>query len=547
MKPNFKTFTMSAVGLGYLLSTPICAQAAPKQKNNDKRPNLLFIMTDQQRFDALGVAGVYPFLKTPNIDKLARTGVYFKHAYTPCPLSSPARGAILTGELVENSGVYSNEFSRQPIEKNEFTTKPTFDKVLVDNGYYAEYQGKWHCPINWTEPYEGFEWKPVGKEPSNKYEVAQLKNFKSMMAEKYSKQEYKQGVHLHDRHNGAFYTPTPIDIRAFTDSEDFKKSKEDIINTQFRPSDNHGLLHIEDDDSETAYQTKHAIEAVKRASKLDQPFNITLSIHYPHPPMLPSPRYFNMYRPEDMPIENLTVDNYVDSPYSNPLVHKKAKNQYGDPELVKYMMSSYFGLVTEIDDWVGKLLDTVEKEGMMDNTMIVFTSDHGEMMGDHALSGKGNFYEEACRVPFIINFPKVIKPRVVTDNVSTRDLYATILDYLNIEQPVKVDSRTLRPLIEGGKRDENIEVVEWLSGKLREPSHAIIKDRWKLILHYSPKCQLLPALYDADSQEVENFIGPSHPKREEYLVKAKELQTDLVEWLDERGSKYSDSIKALEL
>ncbi len=547
MNPKIKFITLSAMSVGYLCSSPLTAAAAPKQKKGEnKQPNLLFIMTDQQRSNALGIAGKYPFLNTPNLDKLAKTGAYFKHAYTPSPSSGPARGAVLTGELVEHSGVYSNGFSALSVEESEFTEKPIFDQVLVDNGYYAEYHGKWHCPIQWTSCYEGFEWTPVGKQPNNNYKLTQLTNYMRMMAQKYNSMEYKQGVHLYDKHNGSFYTPDPIDGRVVKESEDFAKSKEDIIATRLSQANNHGLLHIEDEDSETAYQTGLAIEAVKRASKTGQPFNVTLSINFPHPPMLPSPKYYNMYGAETMPIDGIIVDDYIDSPYRNPSARKNVKNPYGDPELVKYMMSNYFGLITEIDEWIGKLLATLEGEGMTENTLIVFISDHGEMLGDHALSGKGNFYEQACSVPMIINFPNVIEPRVIEDNVSTRDLYATILDYLNVEAP-EGDSRTLRPLLEGGKKDKNIEIVEWFVGDGSAPSHLIVKDRWKLLLHHSPESSVIPTLYDASGDETENFIGQSNPKREEYLKKAEELRSDLVEWLAERGSKYSDEIKEIKL
>lgn len=523
------------------------ASAAPKKSKEQKRPNLLFIMSDQQRADALSIAGQHPFLKTPNLDKLAKGGVYFTNTYTPSPSSGPARGAILTGELVEHSGVYSNSFTDLSNEEAEFTTKPTFDQVLADNGYHSEYHGKWHCPIIWTKCYTGFEWEPVGRKSPNAYRLIQLKNYMSSMAVKYNQSEYKQGVHLYDRHNGAFYTPDPIDGRAVKNSEDFTKSKEDIIATRLSQAHNHGLLHIDDNDSETAYQTRFAIDAIKRASKKDEPFNITLSINFPHPPMLPSPKYHEMYDPDQMPTDKMIVDNYVDSPYRNPSARKNVKNPYADPELVKHMMANYYGLVSEIDDWIGKLLETLEKEGLADNTMIVFISDHGEMLGDHSLSGKGNFFEQACRVPFIINYPGVIKPRVVNENVSTRDLYATILDYLNVEQPVEGDSRTLRPIIEGKKRDKNIEVMEWLVGDTTVPTHLIIKDRWKLMVNYSAENKVTPVLFNAEVNETENLIGKSNPNREQNLAKAEELRADLVEWLAERGSKYSDSIKELKL
>ncbi len=504
-------------------------------------------MTDQQRADAIGIAGKFPFLQTPNIDELARTGAYFTRAYTPSPSSAPARSSILTGESVENARVYSNSFNKFSLSETFFTTKPTFDNLLARDGYYCEYQGKWHAPIYWTDCYTGFSWSGGGSNYPNTFNLDALTEFTTWMAEKYSGAESYTAGDLYDSRNGAFYAPDPIDGRYFSNSSDFDLEIEDLIESDVSQSDNFGRLNIEDIDSDTSYTAQGAIEAIKRAKEVGRPFSITVSINYPHPPMVPSPYYYDLYNIGDMPVAASISDEYVDSPYSNP-ARKNVGNAYGEPDLIPYMMKNYFGLITEVDDWIGQILDTLEEVEERDNTIIVFMSDHGEMLGAHALAGKGNFYEESCRVPFIINYPKAIPARQIDCNVSTRDLYGTILDYMDISY-WQVSSKSLRSVINSGTKSSNVEVVEWIIGDDTVPTHLLIKDDWKLLVNYSDDNNVTPALYNIaeDPDELTNYIGASNPNREEYLSKAQELQDDLVLWLKEYNSDYTQSVSEIEL
>lgn len=534
-----------------LLAIPmLCATAtttnsiAAKTKRSNDKVNLLFIITDQQRADAIGAAGCYPFLNTPNLDKLADSGAYFTNAYTPSPSSAPARSSMLTGETIENSRVLGNSFNKLTGDDYSFTTKPTFDQVLANAGYYSEYQGKWHSPIEWSTCYNGFEWLPAAPKLPHAYKLKQVVDYAAYMEKKYANSSYRKGD-LYDASHGAFYTPDPIDGRVVSNSPDLTLSREELKNKRVSQSNNHGLLHIDDSDSRTAYQVNHGIEALDRVKGMSQPFNITVSISFPHPPMVVTPKYHLMYDLDKMiPAESIN-DRYIDSPYRGGS-KRIATSGYSDPKRIPYMMSNYFGLVTEVDEWLGVLFDKLEEIGERDNTLIVFVSDHGEMLGAHGLSGKGNFYEESCRVPFIFNFPGVIEPRRIDYNVSTLDVYATILDYMGVK-PVEGDSKSLRYLIEGGKKEKNIAVVEWNSKTT--PSHMIIKDNWKLVTNYSPEYKVGSALYNTaeDSSEMVNYIGKSNPDRVKNLKIAEELRADLVEWLEEHNSSYVEALKQVKL
>lgn len=516
--------------------------AAGPAVKEEKKPNLLFIITDQQRYDALGKVGNFPFLKTPNIDRLASEGAWFTHAYTPCAVSGPARSCLLTGLLVEHTNVLTNELTTQDPVKNNFTTEKTFDKVLNENGYYTEYHGKWHSPIGWTDCYRGFKWHQSDKNNSYSYEIDHLSDYKSFLQDKYGKKNAPEGSLTDKTMFDIPYLPDPIDRRFLRgcDAQGNLPEKELAIRKHTQP-DNHGTLLIDDEDSFTAYQAKETIAALKRAHKQKKPFNITMSINYPHSPMLPTKTYHSMYKCEDMPMPESLGDNMTDSPYKHQN-GRMALPEYRDPELLRFMMKNYFGLVSEIDYWVGKVLDTLDEIGERDNTIVVFVSDHGEMLGAHGMREKNMFYEESARVPLIIRYPKEIAPCVIDDDVCTLGLFATIMDYTGVNA-TKRDSESLRPYIEKKEHNDFV-VTEWLYNGTKQPSHMIVKDGWKLFFNYSSESKVTPVLYDlnTDSSEQKNLIGRHNPDRKKYIAKANELRDLMVEWLKTKGSQYTESI-----
>ncbi len=511
-----------------LFNIPISAQ--------ETRPNLLFIMTDQQRFDTIRAVGKYEFLNTPNLDRLASEGVMFTHAYTPCAVSAPARSCILTGQLVEHTGVLTNELVAKDHPDTDFTDLPTFDRLLSDAGYYSEYHGKWHAPRQWTDCYVGFDSR--GNE---------TKKHRDRVRELYADKEYPDGVLQDNSMFGLPYMPDPIDRRVLRGYDgQGRLFPEELAKRKHAQPDNHGMLFIDDSLSNTASQAKQAIQALFRAKESGKPFNITLSINYPHAPMLPTPGYHGMYRPDEMPVPASIADPMTDSPYTVQN-GRKALPEYGDPELIKYMMSAYFGLVSEIDHWVGEVLDALERTGAADNTLVIFMSDHGEMLGAHGMREKNMFYEESARVPLIIRFPGRIEPGRVDSNVSTLDLFATIMDYMGIDSGSR-DGESLRRFIEGSS-DNDIVVTEWLYNGTKQPSHMIVDGKWKLFLNYSSESTVIPVLYnlEEDPNEMNNLIGASNPEREKYLGKAGQLKKEMAEWLRSRGSSYADPIDELML
>ena len=195
----------------------------------------------------------------------------------------------------------------------------------------------------------------------------------------------------------------------------------------------------------TAFYAKKTIEALERLK--NKPFSITTSFHFPHAPMIPSAPYYGMYPAKDMKVPESIDDDMQNSPYKNANSRKKL-TQFADEEKIKYMISNYYGLITELDHWMGKIMDKLDETGLAENTLIIFTSDHGEMLGAHGMREKNVFYEESSHIPLMIKMPTEIKKETTVNGyVSNVDLFATIMDYLKIGK-YKSDGESLRDLIE---------------------------------------------------------------------------------------------------
>lgn len=492
------------------------------QKKELKKPNLLFIMTDQQRADALGISG-NSIIKTPNLDKLAKEGAYFKNMYTQCAVCAPARATILTGHTVENTGIRTNSIWRDEAE-SEFMTMPTFDEILYEQGYTCEYFGKWHCPEEPTKVYSRFE---------------TLKGYKAYLDEHFPYTEPKEGQ-LISSESGRAYTPNPIDKHHGMNYKDVleKRKKEKFAQTEL-----HGVSNIPPEYTSTAFLCKKTIEAIKRNK--DKQFSITTSINFPHAPMIPIEEYAKIYKPDEMPVPVSIADDMANSPYV-AFNGRLYSTEYADPEKIGYMIANYYALITEIDHWVGEILKTIDELGLAENTLVIFTSDHGEMLGSHGMREKNVFYEESARVPLIIRYPKQIKSGTVVDHkVTNLDLFSTILDYTGVGKEATADGTSLRDCIEGTASDRPEYIVtEWNFRGDVISNYMVLSDRWKLMVPYSESSEVINALYDLDTDpyEMKNLLG-SNPDADKYKEKAEELRGYLIEWLKKNNSKHYEGVK----
>jgi arylsulfatase A-like enzyme len=536
MRPDSKHCFLTSFPFGLIAVSGLLLNNSLQAKE-PKKPNLLFIMTDQQRFDALSLAG-NPILKTPNLDRLAKQGVWFRNAYTQCAVCAPTRASILTGCTVENHQILTNEVSTSARETGRMPM-PTFDELLNKNGYRCEYVGKWHSPEFHAEVYQN----PVLKANNGKSVFAPgglTALYMEYLNVSFPRENLQPGE-LYDTFTGRPYTMNPLDKRyGMTNGEVLQ------LNKKYTQPDLHGVLKTPAEHSFTAFQAKQTIEALERNK--NNTFSITCSFHFPHAPMLPVKPYPEMYPVKDMPVPVSIADPMSNSPYASQ--NGRLNNpEYADPEKIKYLISDYYALVTEIDDWVGKILDKLTELGLDDNTLVIFTSDHGEMLGAHGMREKNVFYEESAHIPLMIRFPGHIKPGTTVDGyVSNIDLFATINDYLNMPE-YPSDGQSLRGLIEGTDLTHGQYVVtEWLYNEDRTPAYMILKDGWKLFIPYSTESKVINTLYNLkeDPYEMNNLLG-NNPERQKFQQKAEELRDDLLVWLKKHHSKFYEGVKARNL
>jgi arylsulfatase A-like enzyme len=504
------------------------------------RLNLLVIMTDQQRFDALSAAG-NPVLQTPNIDRIANEGVLFESAYTPVPVCAPARTSVLTGQSIDNHGISRNTPVYDP---ESYSGGPSFDMVLSEAGYKTAYYGKWHSPQELAALYEN----------TDDYHVTATSGSAGMgigMSEYYRNYLDAKGVpgyesadqydlpkgQLIDTYSRRPYRLNPMDKR-------FGLSIEEVVAMgDTSQGDIHGTLLIDTVHSITAVEARGVLAAIDRFA--DEPFSLTVSFHYPHPPYTPAEPYASLYPPEEMPLPPSMTDDREDSPYKNANRNYESP-RYSDPDKVRQFIAAYYGLVKEIDDWVGVILDKLDQHGLTDNTLIVFLSDHGEMLGSHGMTSKNIFYEESVHVPFLMRLPGAISAGTrVTDPVSTRDIFPTVLDYLGQPPVDGLDSESLRNVIDGREK-RDFAVAEWREDR-NVPTYMIRSGDWKLLISKIPDADSIDAMYNLkdDPHEMDNLLFEGMPESNAQV--AAELKEKLISWLEDTNSPAVQGVRDRQL
>jgi len=289
-------------------------------------------MTDQQRFDALSYAG-NSILETPNMDRLAEEGVWFKNAYTPCAVCTPARASILTGCRVATTGVISNSLAYSE-EETGIMPMNTYDEILAENGYTCEYYGKWHIPTFRARIYKN----PVTVAGRSKSELGPGKKaaYLEYLAPKFPTIDPVPGEFM-DTYTERPYLAHPLDKRY-----DLASRGEDV-NIKVGQSDIHGVTSIPAEYHIAAFEGGKAIKAMEKLK--DSTFSLTCSFHHPHPPYLGAKSYVDLYPPYEMPVPESISDDMENTPY---LKRKQRSNPiYSDPEKIGYFTSEYYALVME--------------------------------------------------------------------------------------------------------------------------------------------------------------------------------------------------------
>lgn len=530
----FRCFNKSAI---LLIGFVFCLSLFTFGQTGEKL-NVLFIMTDQQRWDALGYSGNSE-IKTPNLDRLAKEGVYFNNAYSSCPVCVPARSAILTGRTIFNVKVLGNG----DIDNDDIPQIPTFDQILSDNGYHTEYYGKWHAPYQFASKYNNVV-RTTGKSkmtnvPSN------VDGFRKYLDELGVPARDAKANEVIDRMSLRPYIPLPVDGRYGIQKEETatnktggkKDNREEASQAQ-----NFGIFNGPADGSLAAYEGDEALEALKRM-KPGVPFSLTCSFGPPHPPFVVPKQYADLYKPGELSIPLSINDDLQNAPYQKS--NTPFDMRFANPQMMQQMKQVYYAMVTQVDEWVGKLLDELDQKGISENTLVVFVSDHGEMMGDHGLNSKMKMYEGSAHIPMIMRLPgKIAAGTKVNTPVSHHDLFATILDYTGMKIPEN-DGRSLRTLIDGKSDSVDYAVSVW--GQINNGGPFMIrKGDWKMIVYLqmsdkTPK--LVNALYNlkTDPLEMNNLMG-TNPEKSKYEKVAGDLKLTLKDWMIKTKTPYINEL-----
>lgn len=357
----------------------------------DERPNLLIVHTDQQSWWTLGCYGG-TVVETPNIDRLAAAGALFTNFFTNSAVCTPSRGCFVTGRYPENHGAYTNNI---PLNRDEIT----FAEVLKGAGYRTGYAGKWHLD---GTPRPGW---------------------------------------VHPERTMGF------DHAEYMFNRGHWKKIEDSPRGDMQPMVcPYGVLGDEDTYT-TDWLTNKALQFLDEAR--DQPFCFMLSLPDPHNPVKVRSPYDAMYAPEDMPLPTTfrpkaLPDWARDLQETSPFGIDKPDRE----ERLRHFLALYFGEVKLIDDSVGRIVDALVGRGLIENTIVVFTSDHGEYAGEHGLFAKNHLYETAYRVPMIVHWPRGIQQGLRIDNVvATVDFQPTILALMGVPACGREEGRDASALL----------------------------------------------------------------------------------------------------
>jgi arylsulfatase len=436
------------------------------------QPNILLILTDQQRGDTIGALG-NSVIKTPHLDRLVREGTAYMSAYTPAPECVPARACLTFGQYPSRLRCYNNSWPMP------WKSKDTIMTALTRAGYHTHAVGKCHFTPN---PYElhGFASRETQEE----------------LVDDPTPDDYLQflwshgGRHITDPHgvrSEMYYVPQPAQM----------------------PAASHPTQWI--GDRSVAFLRKRGAKA--------QPWYLFSSFIHPHPPFCPPAPWHKLYRDIDVPLPHLPAKSRQLLLYINHFQNRYKRRDRGyDLQLVRMMRAYYYACLSFIDFQIGRMLATLEETGQLDNTLILFSSDHGELLGDFYSFGKRSYHDAASRIPLLARLPGMFPAGKRCETpASLVDVTATQLAVAG------ASFRTHQPdganLAEIGDRDRTVFSQLNYAG---DAIYTAVNRRWKYVYSAPDQCELA---FDRqrDPGETKNIRVPVT------------LRTALLEFLRETG------------
>ncbi|MCC6617303.1 MAG: sulfatase-like hydrolase/transferase [Anaerolineae bacterium] len=460
-----------------------------------QKPNVIFITTDQQRYDTIAANG-YPHMITPTLDRMIADGVNVENCFVQNPVCMASRSSIWTGRYPQNHGVTTNGIQ---LPKTEVTMAHTF----LQNGYHTANIGKLHFVPHKGEGRDhsinatvysgyGYEYNLVSEAPGPYPD-----DYMSWVEREAP--QYIDGVR--------YRLAQSVGPESLFDLWDFQ-APEEIHNTAW-----------------VATQTREFLLNYRDP----RPFFLTVGFFYPHPPLNPPRSYVDMYDPATIPM-----------PTQHPSDMARSRNAGVSDETWRQMRRYYYALVTQIDRHLATILETLQAAGLADNTIVVFLSDHGEMLGDHCETSKGpSNYDEILHVPCIFYAPWLLpSKRKVSGLVEAIDVFPTVADLCGVRLERGVKGRSIAAALKGETDETRPDVLAEYKDTRNGIHVKTLRDERYKYFYYGDGREVLYDLADADQEVIDHAAEPEYEPTIQAL--RKRLLTRLMQAQDDLPPKTHD-------
>ena len=508
------------------------------------RANVLWIMADQLRFDYLSCYG-HPHLHTPHIDALAARGVMFTNTYVQSPVCGPSRMSAYTGRYVRSHG---STWNGMPLRVGE----PTLGDHLRDAGARAVLVGKTHMVAD----AEGMAW--LGIDPKSEIGVRRSEcGFEPF--------ERDDGLHPNSRRQQWSDYDDYLTAHGFSSDnpwEDFANSGVDEdgqLLSAWLLKNSRLAANIPEEHSETAYMTNRAMAFMEAAQGDGRPWVCHLSYIKPHWPYIVPAPYHDMYDARHI-VDPIRSEEERDTDHPLMAAHLNARvcQSFSRDHVREHVIPAYMGLIKQLDDNLGRLFKWMDDNGLSDNTIVAFTSDHGDYMGDHWMGDKDFYHEAAVKVPLIIADPRAAadSTRGTTSDalVEMIDLAPTFMRAVGCPaKPHIIEGRDLTPLLHGkGEFSRKYAISEhdyhWSQmarelGVPQEDAHTcmIFDGRWKYI-----RCEgFRPILFDLQTDHDELMDLGASDAAEHVAVRTR-MEAALLTWSRQHHTRITATSAVLE-
>lgn len=468
----------------------------------NSRPNILFIMSDQHNANSAGFAG-HPNVRTPNLDALAAQSVQFNKAYCNNPICSPSRVCFITGQYAHTHQIVGN--NNFELEENN---PHTLGAVLRRHGYQTAMIGKDHTVQRWDEEaYEHIRY--VDLTDASRLDPRTNHYFQYLIDHGVA-DLYEDGTLPPDHENntrGCAIAKLPYE---------------------------HTNEHYTGEESLKFLQNRDT----------RRPFYLQMSFERPHPNWMPSPEHANLYNPDEIELGDDAIDWWGNQWAGRPefiqqIVARLMKNR--SQQDLKRMLAHHFALITVIDMEIGRVLDYLRETGEIDNTIIIYTADHGDFAGDHGICNKNiGIYESIHRIPLLLHYPGGPQGKAVDGIVESIDLFPTLCELADVPAPSTCEGSSLIPVAENKSDGKPFALCEWDFPAPQRFVNALRTERFRLVYYGHEKGG---ELYDHqnDPHEMQNLWD--HTDYQKTRMELMEVLFDQVNKYRRKSDFDTDAIK----